>query len=149
MASNKHAPIVQGLIDKGATKIDDQIDVQNVAESDLSKVAADEAFMHEKVKIVIHPTTDANASPYFRGGVGSDQETVFRNVPTYVYRKTLEVLARMKETRVSQDMTPNNQGEITINSLRGHTGLAYPFAVIEDRNPKGAAWLANILAERA
>lgn len=145
----KHSQVVQGLIAKGATKIDDQIDVQNVAESDLDKLAADEAFMHERVKILIHSTTDANAPPYFRGGVGQDQETVLRDVPTWVYRKTLEVIARMKETRVSQDLTPNAQGEITAASLRGHTGLSYPFVLLEDKNPRGPAWLANVLAERA
>lgn len=35
-----------------------------------------------------------------------------------------------------------------MDSLRAHTGLAYPFTVIRDENPKGGAWLANILAER-
>lgn len=146
--SNRNSQVVQGLIDKGATNLDDQLDVQTVAESDLEKTASDEAFMHERVRILIHSTTDANAPPYFRGGVGQDQETVFRDVPTWVMRKTLEILARMKETRVSQDLTPNNQGEITMASLRGHTGLAYPFVVLEDKNPKGGAWLANILHER-
>lgn len=147
--SKKHSEVVSGLIAKGATNLDDQIDIQNVAESDLASTAADEAFMHERVKVLIHSTTDANAPPYFRGGVAQHQETIFRDVPTWIFRKTLEVLARMKETRVAQDLTPNAQGEITTASLRGYTGLAYPFVVLEDKNPKGAAWLANILAERS
>jgi hypothetical protein len=54
----------------------------------------------------------------------------------------------MKETRIAQNMQPDANGEITINNLRSYTGLAYPFVVVEDKNPKGGAWLANILAER-
>jgi len=54
----------------------------------------------------------------------------------------------MKETRCSQDMTPNASGEITTASLRWHTGLVYPFTILEDKNPKGGAWIANVLAEQ-
>jgi hypothetical protein len=144
----KQSIVVEGLQAKGAIHIDDQPDVQTVAESDLSRVAGEESFMHEDLKILVHSTTDANGSPYVRLNVGGDAVNVFREYPTYVKRKHIEVLARMKETRISQDMTPNAQGEITMASLRGHTGLAYPFSVLEDKNPKGGAWLANILAER-
>ncbi len=141
--------VVQGLIDKGATQLDTQPDIQKVAEGDLARVAREEAFMHEDVTILIMPTTDANAPPYARLGVNGENVTVRRNVPTTIKRKFVEVLARMKETRVSQDLTPNRDGEITMDSLRGHTGLAYPFTVIQDQNPKGGAWLAQVLAEPA
>lgn len=144
----KNSAIVEGLIAKGATNIDDQPDVQNVAESDLARVAAEEAFMHELVKIRILATTDPNAPPGVRLNVNGQQVDVLREVDTYVKRCHLEVLARMKETRVTQNLTPDNQGEITMNSLRAYTGLAYPFVVIEEKNPKGGAWLANVLAER-
>jgi hypothetical protein len=126
----------------------DQPDIQTVAESDLGRIAREEAFMHEPVKIVVHATTDPNAPPYVRLTVNGDGVTVFRDVPTVIKRKHLEVLARMKETRIAQNMQPDANGEITINNLRSYTGLAYPFVVVEDKNPKGGAWLANILAER-
>lgn len=147
----KTSELVQGLVAKGAVadKLEDQIDVQNVAESDLARVAADEAFMNEIVEVIIFPTTDPQAPPYARPGVNGEAVTIFRNVPTKVKRKHIEVLARMKETRVTQDLTPSNDGQITMASLRGHTGLAYPFQVIKDPNPKGSAWLGNILAERS
>lgn len=135
---------IEGLI----KQVDDQPDVQTVGESDLSRVAAEEAFMHELVKIIVHSSADANAAPYVHLSVNGEGCTVFREVPSYVRRKHLEVLARMKETRISQNMNPDPQGEITTASLRGHTGLAYPFTVLEDKNPKGGAWLANVLAER-
>lgn len=149
MASKK-SELVEGLVAKGIEYRDDSaIDIQKVSESDLAKLAASEAFMEERVKIVIHPTTDANAPPFAQVSVNGEGAIVGRNIPTWVKRKHLEVLARMKETRVSQDMTPNASGEITTASLRGHSGLAYPFAVIEDKNARGGAWLANILAEGA
>lgn len=144
----KKSEAIIGLEAKGITFQDDQVDVQNVAESDLARTAAEEKFMHDVLKIMIFPTTDPNAPPYADISVNGQRQPIPRAVPVPVYRKHVEVLARMKETRVTQDMTPNSQGEITTDSLRGHSGLAYPFNVIEDPSPKGGAWLANILAER-
>lgn len=134
------------LID--TTAVDERPDIQTVAESDMERTASDEAFMHEPVKILVYPSTDHNATPYATVSVNGDTAVVFRNVPTVVKRKHVEVLARMVETRVSQDMTPNASGEITRASLRGAHGLVYPFQVLEDKNPRGAQWLANVLAER-
>lgn len=147
MSKANRAVIVEGLVAQASKNINDQVDVQKVAESDLAKVAAEEAFMHESVTVMLMPTTDANAPPYAILNVNGDRCVVPRNRPVEVKRKFLEVLARMKETRVSQDLTPNRDGEITVDSLRGHTGLVYPFTIISDKNPKGGAWLANVLAE--
>lgn len=148
-AAAHNTAVIEGLVADTAKKVFEQEDVQTVAESDLARVAREESFMNERVKIVLHSSIDPNAPPYFRGGVAQDQETVFREIPTYVKRKTLEVIARMKETRVSQDMQRDGNGEILPQStLRGHTGLVWPFIVVEDKNPKGGAWLSNILAER-
>ena len=144
----KKSEAIIGLEQKGVVLVDDQVDVQNVAESDLARTAAEEAFMHDVLKIMIFPTTDPTAPPYAMVNVNGQMQPIPRSVPVPVYRKHVEVLARMKETRITQDMTPNAQGEITTDSLRGHTGLAYPFSVVHDPNPKGGAWLANILAER-
>jgi hypothetical protein len=143
------SPLVQGLIDKGATNLSIGEDIQLVSESDLASVAQDEAFMNEKVVVMILPTTNVNDPPYANLNVNGDRAIIYRNVPTVIRRKHLEVLARMKESRVFQDLTPNSQGEITLESLRQASGLAYPFHVVKDDNPKGGAWIANILAERA
>lgn len=132
----------------GLTILDDQADVQVVAESDLAETAASEAFMHEVLEIQLFPSTDPMAPPYAQLGVNGVRCVLPRAVPVRVQRKFVEVLARMKETRTTQDMTPNSQGEITMDTFRGHTGLVYPFTVLKDPNPKGAAWLANVLAER-
>lgn len=143
----KKSAHIEGLIQQGVDVIDDQPDVQTVAESDLGSVAADEKFMHEEITIVVQPTTDPNAAPYVLLNVNGDRMVVHRNIPTKVKRKHVEVLARMKETRWVQNVPDGYIGQIDMGSLRGHTGLAYPFTVLEDKNPKGGAWLANVLAE--
>lgn len=139
---------IVGLEKQGVVLVDDQQDVQLVAESDLAATAASEAFMHEILEIMVFPTTDITAAPYATVSVNGQTAVVPRNQPVKLPRKHVEVLARMKETRVTQDMTPNRDGEITTAALRGATGLAYPFSVLKDPNPKGAAWLANVLAEQ-
>jgi len=149
--TKRSSELEQSLVDKGVIITDsgDKPEIERIDDKDIARVASEEAFMHQKVKVMIHATTDPNAAPYWRGGVAQDQETIFREVPTWIYRKTLEVLARMKETRVTQDLTPSPTGEITMAHLRAHTGQAYPFVVLEDPDPKGPAWLANILAQRS
>jgi hypothetical protein len=146
---SKKSAHVEGLIKQGVDVIDDQPDVQVVAESDLGKTAADESFMHEELTVVIHPTTDPNAAPYALLNVNGDRIVIQRNTPTRVKRKHIEVLARMKETRWLQNVPDGYIGQIDMGSLRGHTGLVYPFTVLEDKNPKGGAWLSNVLAEPA
>jgi hypothetical protein len=146
---SKKSTHIEGLIEQGVQVIDDQPDIQLVSETDLGKLAADEKFMHEDVTVVIMATTDANAAPYATVNVNGDMRVIHRNVPTRVKRKHLEVLARLKETRWLQSVPDGYIGQIDMGTLRGHTGLAYPFTVVEDKNPKGGAWLANILGEPA
>lgn len=145
----KKSAHVEGLIKQGVEVVDDQPDVQLVSETDLGALASDEKFMHEEVTILIMPTTDPNASPYATVNVNGDMKVVPRNVPTKIKRKHLEVLARMKETRWVQNVPDGYIGQIDVGSLRGHTGMVYPFNVLEDKNPKGSTWLANVLAEPA
>jgi len=146
--ANKSERIV-GLKAKGVNLIDDQPDVQTVAESDLARVAAEEKFMHDVLEVMVFPTTDPTAPPYAILSVNGQTQPVPRNVPVKMYRKHVEVLARMRETRITQDLTPNKEGEITMDALRAHSGLVYPFSVLKDPDPRGGAWLANIIAERA
>ncbi len=145
----KKSAHVEGLIEQGVKVVDDQPDIQLVSQTDLASAASDEKFMHEDVTVVIMPTTDPNAAPYATLSVNGEMKIVSRNVPTRIKRKHLEVLARMKETRWLQSVPEGYMGQIDMGSLRGHTGFAYPFTVTEDKNPKGGAWLANIMAEPA
>lgn len=140
----------ESLKGKDVVIVDPQPSVDPVTlNKDLSAIAAEEAFMNEIVTIVLLPTTDPNAPPYATLSVNGERAIVPRNKKVDVKRKHLEVLARMKETRYTQNLNPNQQGEITPDALFASTGLVYPFTIVRDANERGGEWLANILAEAA
>lgn len=112
----------------------------------LAEQARDAAFMEEIVEIEIHPSTNDNDPTHVILNVNGVNQPVFRGVPTHVRRKFVEVLARMKQTSYSQRPTDYINPERS-NELIPRTGLAYPFQVLTDKNPKGIAWLRAILAE--
>lgn len=117
------------------------------ASSDLSQIVADEAFMNEMVTVLVHSTTDENQAPHLIVNCNGINMPIMRGVPTIMKRKYLEILARMKETKYTQ-VTPNPAAP-DVSELRARHGLAYPFEVQHDANPRGREWLAHILAEPA
>lgn len=141
MATKKQAAV-------GVEIIDDAPVVETVSESkDFRSLAASEAFMNELVTVMVHSTTDENQAPHIIVNCNGTNQPIIRGVPTQIRRKYLEILARMKETKYTQ-VTPNPAAP-DVSELRARHGLAYPFEVIEDNNPKGRAWLSNVLAEPA
>jgi hypothetical protein len=115
--------------------------------ADFRQMAASEAFMNEFVESMIHSTTDENQAPHIIVNCNGVNQPIIRGVPTKVRRKYVEILARMKETKYSQ-VTPNPAAP-DVSEMRARHGLAYPFEVIDDKNPRGRAWLQNVLAEPA
>lgn len=148
MARNT-SQLVQGLKAKNIDVIEDHPVVEPVTgNQDFKALIADEAFMNERVAILLHPTTDKNAATQVILSVNGEKAIVPRGVPGYVKRKHLEVLARMKETSYTQPLLQTGGlHEMGIESLVGQTAHAYPFMVIEDKNPRGGAWLMNVMAE--
>ena len=141
MASKKNT--VQGM-----EIIDDEPIIETVAESrDFSKLAADEAFMNELVTVMVHSTTDENQPNHVVVNCNGMNQPLIRGVPTTVKRKYVEILARMKETKYTQ-VTRNASAPDQIDMVARH-GLSYPFDLVEDKNPRGRAWLQNVLAEAA
>jgi hypothetical protein len=141
MASKKNT--VQGM-----EIIDDEPVIETVAESrDFSKLAADEAFMNELVTVMVHATTDENQPNHVVVNCNGMNQPLIRGVPTTVKRKYVEILARMKETKYTQ-VTRNASAPDQIDMVARH-GLSYPFDLVEDNNPRGRAWLQNVLAEQA
>lgn len=112
---------------------------------DFKKMLKEESFMEEQVIVMIHPTTNENEPPYAHLNVNGFNQVIPRGQQVPIRRKYLEVLARMKETRYTQ-VTPNPSEPDRSQMLARH-GLAFPFQVLEDKNPKGRAWLDQILAE--
>lgn len=132
----------------GMEVLDDAPVVETVAEStDFRVLAASEAFMNEHVTVMVHSTTDENQSPHVIINCNGINQPIMRGVPTSVRRKYVEILARMKETKYSQ-RTANPAAPDQIDMVARH-GLAYPFELLDDKNPKGRAWLNNVLAEPA
>lgn len=149
MATGKNAAL-EGLKAKVHNKIiSDEPTIDSIATSDLGNVAREEAFMHEKVTILIMSTTDSNAPPYADVSVNGQKCVIRRNVKTQIARKHLEVLARMKETRWVQEVPEGWNGAVGMETLRGHSANVYPFTVLSDPNPLGGPWLEHILAEAA
>lgn len=133
---------------QGVEVIDDAPVIETVAESkDFRQLAADEAFMNELVTVMVHATTDENQAPHIIVNCNGVNQPIMRGVPTKMRRKYLEILARMKETKYTQ-VTPNPAAP-DVSELKARHGLAYPFEVTDDPNPRGRAWLTNVLAEPA
>lgn len=133
---------------QGIEIIDDTPVIETVSESrDFNQLASDEAFMHELVEVMVHSTTDENQAPSVIVNCNGTNQVIIRGVPTTIRRKYLEILARMKETKYSQ-VTRNPAAPDQIDMIARH-GLAYPFELLHDNNPRGRAWLQNVLAEPA
>lgn len=106
-----------------------------------------EKFMGEIVTVVVHDTTDKNAIMVVPVSVNGRTQNFIRGRPQRCRRCYVERLARAKETSYSQNLDPG-QGE-QVNTMYPHAALSYPFSVVEDQNPNGAAWLRKVLAEAA
>lgn len=104
------------------------------------------AFNEEAIEIMVHESTDKNAEivvEVFNGGV---PQRFIRGQKQMVKRKFVEVLARAKETRYSQEKVRDDDGNESYRNVP-HTALRYPFSVISDANPRGRDWLTSVLAE--
>lgn len=133
---------------EGLTFLDPTPSIDPVAQvTDLKKLADDEAFMNERVVIMIPKSSDQNQAPYVLLNVNGRNQHVQLDRPVAVRRMFVEVLARMKETRYSQE-TPNPMQPDQIANVASHTNV-YPFSIVRDENPRGFAWLQHILAEPA
>jgi len=127
---------------------DDAPTIDLVSElKDFAALASSEVFMNEQVTIMVHSTTDENQPPQVIVNCNGMNQPIMRGYPTTVKRKYVEILARMKETKYSQ-VTRNPAAPDQIDMVARH-GLSYPFDLVEDKNPRGRAWLNNVMAEPA
>ena len=132
----------------GIEILDDTPTIDPVSQvADLRERAASEVFMNEMVEVMVHSSTDENQAPHVILNCNGTNQPILRGVPTRVRRKYVEILARMKETKYSQ-VTRNPAAPDQIDMIARH-GLAYPFELMHDDNPRGRAWLSNVLAEPA
>jgi hypothetical protein len=121
--------------------------IETAAAHDFQKMVQQEAFMNEMVTVEVADTTDENQPPSLVLSVNGVTQPVFRGRPTQMRRMFVEILARCKETKYTQHVVnPNEPDRI---EMRSRTALAYPFTVVEDKNPAGRAWLNAVLSEAA
>jgi hypothetical protein len=111
-------------------------------------------FCEDILTINIHESSDQDApethvflSVNGRGAGPNGIPWVPRGQNVKVARKYVEVLARARPSKYGSVEKINSIGEREVVYPRT-SSLRYPFSVIEDPNPKGAAWLTTILRAR-
>lgn len=130
----------------GKAEIIKETVVETVKGPDLGPVAELEKFMNEVVEILVYEPFEMGQENVVQTAVNGKNQFIVRGVPQRVKRKYVEVLARARKVNVSADGFKDPNGEAK-NTVRVTSGLQYPFQVVEDSNPKGPAWLRQILAE--
>jgi hypothetical protein len=113
------------------------------------------AFMEEPVTIRIEPSSDKNAAGAFPIWVNGKPAEVYQNnrwdeigyLPVgrvlVVKRKVLEVIIRAKVDTVSTRILEMDS-ERPNNVVQRFTSPVHSFSIIEDRNPRGAAWVTEL-----
>lgn len=105
-----------------------------------------EAFMQDELVIVIHKSTDKNAVERVPVGVNGETAWLPRDMKLRIPRKFVERLARAQEATFRTDDNPDprmDEGKI----IRRTNGQVFPFQVLHDPSPRGAAWLAKVTRE--
>ena len=110
----------------------------------LSAHAQELIFNEEFVEVMLHESTDENAeNPVFTSCNGVPQY-FFRGQPQRVRRKYVAILASCKEHSVSTPEYTAGDGSRAMG-IKRTSSLKYPFSIISDPNPRGAAWLKALL----
>lgn len=141
------------LLNHEFDSVDVEIESNVLHKNETEQRLADLAFNEEYLVIQISEGTaenDEKLVPLWVNGEGAGPNGIPyipRGVPVRIKRKFVERLARARPVMYDSKEVTNERGERTyVNPSR--TGLKYPFAVIEDENPKGRAWLQAIIRER-
>lgn len=104
-------------------------------------------FMEDELEIVVADTTDPTAERIVEVWNDGVPQRFERNLKQKVKRKYVEVLARAKVTRHSNEKYKDGEGHDAYR-YPSHTALRYPFTVIYDpAGDKGRTWLESVLRE--
>ena len=127
------------------------------AEPESANAYADElSFMDEPVTIRLEPSASENAPPKYPIWVNGKGAEVFINdrwqEVTYLpvgqvlitKRKYVGVLATAKSDSVRTSHDAPGMAEFINNRTDRRTTAVASFSIIEDRNPRGAAWLTEL-----
>lgn len=112
------------------------------------------AFMAEPVTIRLEPSSEKNAPTAFPVWVNGKAAEVFQRgrweeigylpvgQPLTVRRSVLEVIIRAKTDQITTKHI--EQGDQVNNIITRFTSPVHSFSILEDKNPKGPAWVAEI-----
>lgn len=103
-------------------------------------------FMEEPVTVHITESNDTNAEQTFPIWVNGKVEYFTEGKEKVVARKFAEGLAVAKRTSYRNVQKTKDDGENSYQYIP-KTGVRYPFSVVEDKNPKGRAWLEAVLRQ--
>ena len=120
-------------------------EVEPVSAQNLSDKTAQLAFLEERLDVLVHESADPNAEAVVETWVNGIAQRFLRGQVQTVRRKYVEVLARAKNTGIKTKEVLDYNGDKTTAIVK-HTALKYPFSVVRDANPKGAAWLKQVMS---
>ena len=137
---------VSGAVSRDDVKIQEVETYSNMV--DFNDKAAQLAFNEEPVTIHLHESTDPNAEPMVYCAVNGEgaqpgNPYLIRGRTYTLKRKFVGVLANARTVTYSQPY--RDEGSERANMMRPHAAQRYPFSVIEDKNPKGVAWLKQLM----
>jgi hypothetical protein len=113
------------------------------------------AFMEEPVSIRLEPSSERNAATAYPVWVNGRPADVLVNgawrqigyLPVgqvlTVRRSVLEVIIRAKTDTIHTKVREMD-GETPNNTIERYTSPVHSFSIIEDRNPRGPAWVAEM-----
>lgn len=117
--------------------------VATVSEREFKTTVEMEAFMQEEIVIRIHPTGDKNAPPVVPVGCNGEQLWLPRGRAISLPRKFVESLTGYEVTFATERARDPNSDEGMVQ--RTASNQPYPFTVLQDRNPRGRAWLERVM----
>jgi hypothetical protein len=136
---------------------DREPDVITADPSVMNKDYADElSFMSDWLTIRLEPSGAENAPdtfPCWINGVGArvlvnGQPVIWTHLPVgpeiTVQRSVVEVIARSKTARVQTEHTGDPFRQLA-NKTSRNVSQTQPFSIIHDPNPRGRAWVAEMI----
>lgn len=111
----------------------------------LGDYAAELAFNEEMIDVVVHESTDKNAELIVDLYCNGVPQRFIRGQTQKVRRKYVEILANARQTSIATRTSAQGADGEVVNRISKHTAVRYPFSVVYDPNPKGAAWLKKLL----
>lgn len=104
------------------------------------------AFMEEFITIVLYRGQEEYAPDKYPFSVNGKTVWVDVEVPVRLRRKFVEVMARSQPYKVRTVVIKPGENQVSAgiqNLWKREQSAAYPFSVIEDKNPRGALWLES------